>query len=323
MVDAYVVNTDPNHWKTCVNGPQDKDRHPSEHIGQPWHAVPESGRAPAVGELSKGDLFLVRVNQAGVRGIWTFQEERVVEDQSMIPEEWQDGEREYERVLYCSEEPERVLKTTLPVYKQPEVKQGVLTGTVLGGNTRTEIAGIYVDALLQHDVSETTKQLLRAAHPSGEITNDTPSQPEKPSQSSSNNISVDPEEQANDLKPPKKEYTVSRTVRNTTIAKDVKRIHDHRCQVCGERRYRDGSGYSEAHHIHPLGDTPPGPDIAENILVLCPNHHADFDFGMLQVEPETLEITHEYDEAVDGTQLRTEDGHTIDPDYIRYHNENQ
>lgn len=323
MVDAYVVNTDPAHWKTCVEGPQDSNLHPSEHIGQPWHAVPASGRAPAAGELSEGDLFLVRVNQVGVRGIWTFQEERVVEEQSIIPEEWKDGERKYERILYCSERPEKTLKTPLPVYKQSEVKQGVLTGTVLGGSNRSGIAGIYIDALLQHDIPETTKQLLRTAHPSEEISSEAASQSEKSSESSSKNISADPDEQANDLKPPKKEYTISRTVRNTAIAKDVKRLHDHRCQVCGERRNRNGSGYSEAHHIHPLGDTPPGPDIVENILVLCPNHHADFDFGMLRVDPETFEITHEYDETVDGTQLRTEAGHQIDPNYIRYHNKNQ
>lgn len=323
MVDAYVVNTDPHHWKTCVGGPQDAEHHPSEYIGQPWHAVPESGRAPAPGELSEGDLFIIRVNQTGVRGIWTFQEERAVEDQSIIPEAWL-GDRDYERILYCSEEPERTLETTLPVYKQPEVGQGVLTGTLLGEkNNRPEIAAIYVDALLQRNVSEATKELLRKAHPSGEINSKSQSESKRSPQSSSEGPSVDPEEQANDLKPPKKEYTVSRTVRNTKIAKEVKEYHDHRCQVCGERRHRNGSGYSEAHHIHPLGDSPPGPDERDNILVLCPNHHADFDFGMLQVNPETLKITHEYDEAVDGTQLRTVEEHRIDPDHIRYHNENQ
>lgn len=148
---------------------------------------------------------------------------------------------------------------------------------------------------------------------------------DKSGESSSNNIRAapaDPDERAGDLTPPKKEYTVSRTIRNTTIAKEIKELHDHRCQVCGERRERDGSGYAEAHHIHPLGAEPPGPDRKQNILVLCPNHHADFDFGMLSVDPETLEIEHHYDEAVNGNTLTTQSGHEIDPEHLQYHNEN-
>ena len=135
-------------------------------------------------------------------------------------------------------------------------------------------------------------------------------------------VSPDPDERAGDLSPPKKEYTVSRAIRNTTIAKEVKELHNHRCQLCGERREKDGSGYAEAHHIHPLGAEPPGPDRKANILVLCPNHHSDFDFGMLSVDPETLEVSHQYEDSADGKTLRTVSGHEIDPDHIRYHNAN-
>lgn len=133
---------------------------------------------------------------------------------------------------------------------------------------------------------------------------------------------ADPDERAVDLSPPKKEYTVSRTIRNTTIAKEVKELHDYRCQLCGERRERDGSGYAEAHHIHPLGAEPPGPDRKENILVLCPNHHSDFDYGMLSVDPETLEVSHQYEDSADGKTLRTVSGHEVNPEHIRYHNAN-
>ena len=149
-----------------------------------------------------------------------------------------------------------------------------------------------------------------------------PSKSEGSSSTSGHAASADPDERAGDLKPPKKEYTVSRTIRNTTIAKEVKELHDHRCQVCGDRRERDDSGYAEAHHIHPLGAEPPGPDQKQNILILCPNHHADFDFGMLSVDPETLEIEHHYDEAVNGNTLTTQSGHEIDPEHLQYHNEN-
>lgn len=139
----------------------------------------------------------------------------------------------------------------------------------------------------------------------------------------SNKASVDRDEQASDLSPPKKEYTVARTIRNTTIAKELKDLYDHRCQVCGKRRERNSTGYAEAHHIHPLGDEPPGPDTKENILVLCPNHHADFDFGMLEVDPESLTVSHEYDESVDDDTLRVKSDHKINPLHLEYHNENQ
>jgi predicted restriction endonuclease len=62
------------------------------------------------------------------------------------------------------------------------------------------------------------------------------------------------------------------------------------------------------------------PDVAGNVLVLCPNHHADFDNGRLRVDPDSLAIDHRHDERVDGNRLRTERSHEIDPAYLRYHN---
>lgn len=135
-------------------------------------------------------------------------------------------------------------------------------------------------------------------------------------------VSSDSDEHAVDLRPPKKDYTVSRTIRNTKIAKGLKESYNYRCQVCGERRENGSSGYAEAHHIHPLGDEPPGPDIKENLLVLCPNHHADFDFGMLYIDPSSLKISHQYDDTVDGNTLKTDPDHEIGLEYIQYHNEN-
>jgi len=41
--------------------------------------------------------------------------------------------------------------------------------------------------------------------------------------------------------------------------------------------------YAEAAHIVPLGGGYDGPDDEENILCLCPNHHAAFDHGGIYV----------------------------------------
>lgn len=135
----------------------------------------------------------------------------------------------------------------------------------------------------------------------------------------------DPKEASQDLATPEPnriETTRSRIVRNTDLAHDVKSMYDYTCQVCGDqRRGPSGRPYAEAHHLRPLGKPHDGPDIPGNILVLCPNHHADFDYGRLTVAPKTHRISHEYDAEVDGTELTVETAHDIEQIHLRYHNE--
>ncbi|MEY9108085.1 hypothetical protein ABH999_004281 [Bradyrhizobium yuanmingense] len=102
-------------------------------------------------------------------------------------------------------------------------------------------------------------------------------------------------------------FTINRIVRDTMISKRVKMLHEHTCQICGHAiELSDGSKYAEAHHIRPLGAEHGGPDIAENILCVCPNHHVELDYG---VRP-----------LVKGA-LRIVPGHRLNDAYIRYHNE--
>jgi putative restriction endonuclease len=78
--------------------------------------------------------------------------------------------------------------------------------------------------------------------------------------------------------------TVQRIVRNTIVAQEVKKAHGDRCQVCGARlELPEGKTYSEAAHVQPLGLPHNGPDIAENILCLCPTDHVRFDHGAIYV----------------------------------------
>ncbi|SFT04494.1 HNH endonuclease [Halostagnicola kamekurae] len=134
---------------------------------------------------------------------------------------------------------------------------------------------------------------------------------------------VDREEMASDLRPPDRtETTVSRIVRNTTLAKNLKERYDYKCQVCDQSRQRaPESRYAEAHHIKPLGGSDPGPDAEENIVILCPNHHSDFDYGMLEVDPDTLTISHTYDESVDGATLTVRDDHDLSAAFLDHHND--
>ncbi|MFI5405719.1 MAG: HNH endonuclease [Nitrososphaerales archaeon] len=41
--------------------------------------------------------------------------------------------------------------------------------------------------------------------------------------------------------------------------------------------------YAEVHHIWPLGEG--GVDNFDNMLVLCPTHHAEFDLAVLALDP--------------------------------------
>ena len=77
--------------------------------------------------------------------------------------------------------------------------------------------------------------------------------------------------------------TQNRIVRDRNLAGRVKDWHGRRCQVCGIRLEVEGGFYAEAAHIRPLGRPHDGPDVAENIICLCPNHHVAFDNGALFV----------------------------------------
>ncbi len=97
---------------------------------------------------------------------------------------------------------------------------------------------------------------------------------------------------------------VTRIVRDTLRSNRVKQLHKYKCQICGVTiTLADGSRYAEGHHLQPLGRD--GPDVEENIICVCPNHHAACDFGAIRLNLE---------------ELQAADGHVIGKRYIDYHN---
>lgn len=111
-----------------------------------------------------------------------------------------------------------------------------------------------------------------------------------------------------DIEPPSRVIAATyRILRDTLAARQLKADHGYCCQICGITiEFPDGSRYAEAHHIRPLGRPHNGPDIRGNMIILCPNHHAMCDYGVIRLEPELL---------------RRIGNHTIDPAFIAYHNE--
>ncbi len=111
-----------------------------------------------------------------------------------------------------------------------------------------------------------------------------------------------------DLNPPSRIVaTTYRILRDTSAAKLLKSDHEYRCQICGITiELPDGARYAEAHHVRPLGSPHDGPDARENMVVLCPNHHAMCDYGVIQLSADTL---------------RQIAGHVVDPTFIAYHND--
>ncbi|MEV7118228.1 YDG/SRA domain-containing protein [Kitasatospora griseola] len=113
------------------------------------------------------------------------------------------------------------------------------------------------------------------------------------------------------------EIKVQRIVRSTSVADFVKRAHDFTCQVCGTRLLTPTGAYAEAAHIRGLGRPHSGPDVASNVLCLCPNHHTLFDFGMLLINDDLMVM----DQAT-GTslgRLSVVAAHEIDRDQLAYH----
>lgn len=133
---------------------------------------------------------------------------------------------------------------------------------------------------------------------------------------------LDESQAAADIEPPKRvETTITRIIRDTAKSREVKNIHQHRCQICGKSIIIPGKGpYSEVHHIQPLGSPHNGPDDKSNMLCLCPMHHAEMDLGVLYVEPESQLVFHSNERNRYHLKLlRSNNDHVVNQEYLAYH----
>jgi putative restriction endonuclease len=113
--------------------------------------------------------------------------------------------------------------------------------------------------------------------------------------------------------------TIQRIIRSTAVSRRVKEIHDHHCQICGDRLVTHTGFYAEGAHIRPLGRPHNGPDVIGNILCLCPNHHVLFDLGAIHLLDDLTLV--EIASPEPPRHLRTAPSHPIEQASIQYHRE--
>jgi putative restriction endonuclease len=106
----------------------------------------------------------------------------------------------------------------------------------------------------------------------------------------------------------------SRIIRDTQQTQRIKALYDYRCQICSLRLEGNAGPYAEAAHIRPLGKPHNGPDVFENLLCLCPNHHVLFDYG-------GVAIADDYSIIGESGRLAVNPNHKIDLRFIRCHRE--
>lgn len=100
---------------------------------------------------------------------------------------------------------------------------------------------------------------------------------------------------------------INRIIRDTRLTKQIKRLCQNQCQLCGTRiQIGEEEFYSEAHHVRPLGDPHNGPDRLDNMLCVCPNCHVMLDYGAIPLNFPTLHLF---------------DVNPIAMEYIDYHND--
>ena len=86
----------------------------------------------------------------------------------------------------------------------------------------------------------------------------------------------------------------------------LKELYDYRCQICGTLiacPSLKAPGYVEGHHIRPL-ENHGSPDIIENVIIVCPNHHKELEYGGTRLDLKLLD------------SLR----HPIAEEFVDYHN---
>ncbi|NQU31110.1 MAG: HNH endonuclease [Anaerolineae bacterium] len=120
--------------------------------------------------------------------------------------------------------------------------------------------------------------------------------------------------------PPTTTVETTRIIRDTLVTQQLKLLHHFQCQICGQSLHLYNQHYAEAHHIRPLGGGHHGSDTPNNIMVVCPNHHVEFDYGAIAVSPSELTIVHiDINYRLFGQPIHLHDLHQLTDENLNYH----
>lgn len=98
----------------------------------------------------------------------------------------------------------------------------------------------------------------------------------------------------------------------TETGRQLKELYHYRCQICGVRLLTPVGPYAEAAPIRPLTAPHHGPDAAENMLCLCPNHHVLLTLGGIAIADDFTLLGQE-------GRLTIDFRHHLKREHVRYH----
>ena len=109
---------------------------------------------------------------------------------------------------------------------------------------------------------------------------------------------------------------ISRIIRDTVKSVRLKIKYGFVCQICGYQLKVNSRFYCEVHHVWPLGEG--GMDNYDNMIVLCPNHHAEFDICAIGIDPKDGITIIDTNLHVKG-KAKFIEGHSLSTSNLKYH----
>ena len=116
--------------------------------------------------------------------------------------------------------------------------------------------------------------------------------------------------------PNKKFEVVQRFIRDTKKVKQLKIMYHDECQICSYViNISAESRYSEVHHLRPLGND--GDDDFDNMIVLCPTHHVEFDCKIIGIDNDKKTIIDKNGKSIGTITMNKK--HKLNEENIKFH----
>jgi len=118
---------------------------------------------------------------------------------------------------------------------------------------------------------------------------------------------------------------IAAQIRNPKNVRELKALYNNECAFCKTQTVGGldpTTFYSEAAHVKPVGEPHNGPDRKDNMLLLCSEHHLQFDRGLhsIKIEGGRLYVQSKIPQSpIDGNELIMQAPHALREDCIKYH----